>query len=53
MGKTNWDTLKKVIEECPRDTSPVGMEEVVNEEVDDDSRRYLIEENEPRVNNED
>ena len=45
--------MEKVIEECPYDTSPVDMEEGVNNKVDDENRRNLIEEKETRVNDED
>ena len=41
--ETNQDTLKKLIEECPDDTSPVEMEDCVNDEVDDENKRNLIE----------
>ena len=34
--ETIRDTLDKVIEECPDDTSPVDMEEGVNNEDDDE-----------------
>ena len=33
---TIWDTLDKLIEEFPDETSPVDMEEGVNNEDDDD-----------------
>ena len=39
----NQDILEKLIEECPEDTSPVKMEEGVNDEVYDENRRNLIE----------
>ena len=41
--ETNWVTLEKLIEEFPYDTSPVQMEEGVNDEVGDENRLYLIE----------
>ena len=34
--ETNQDTLNKVIEEFPYDTSPIDMEEVVNNGDDDE-----------------
>ena len=51
--ETNWDTLKKVIEKWAYDTSPVVMEEFVNDEVDYDNKHILIEENETKLNYED
>ena len=45
--------MEKVIEERPDDTSPVDMEECVNDEVDDDKNFNLIEENETELNYED
>ena len=36
--ENNWDTLDKVIEECPDDTSPTYMEEVVNNKDDDENK---------------
>ena len=36
------DTLKKVIEECPYDTSPVDMKECVNDEVDYEKNLFQL-----------
>ena len=38
------------IEQCPYDTSPSVMKECVNDELDDDIKNNLIEENETKVN---
>ena len=45
--------MKKVIEECIDYTSPVEMEECVNDEVDDENKHNLIEENETTLNDKD
>ena len=34
-----------LIEECPYDTSPIAMEEFLNDELDDENKYNLIEEN--------
>ena len=44
--------MKKVIKELPDDTSPVVMEECVNDETDDEKKRNSIEENETKINDE-
>ena len=45
--------MKKIIKECPDDTSPVVMDECVNDEVDHDNKRNLIEVKETNINDED
>ena len=50
--ETNQDTLKKVTEELPDDKYPVGMEECVNDDLDDENKHNLIEENKTKFNDE-
>ena len=45
--------MKKVPEECPDDTSPIVMEECVNDELGDDNKNNVIEENYTNLNDED
>ena len=41
--ETIWDTMDKVIEECPNATSPVDMEECVNDKVYDENEKMMRE----------
>ena len=49
---TSPDMMKgcEVIDECPDDTYPVVMEDFVNYEHEDSIKKYLIEENDTKVN---
>ena len=47
-GKENiWDTFKKLIEECPYDTTPAKMEGCVHNE--DDDKKEIVAENKDEV----
>ena len=45
--------MKKVVKEFPDDTSPVVMNEYVNDEDYDKNKRNLVKENETKLNDED